>query len=215
MKRSKQITTVFLDIGGVLLTDGWSHEAARMACNKFGVDFDEMERRHVQAIETYELDKLTLKEFLRRLVFFEERAFTPAQFRKFMFDQSKSYPEMIELIRQLKARYGLKIIVVSNEGREFNEYRIRRFKLDGLVDFFISSCYVHIRKPDAEIFRLALDVAQVSARQVVYIENTPMFVEIAEGLGIRSILHVDYTSTHAKLASLGLQIDEGAVHETR
>ena len=103
----------------------------------------------------------------------------------------------------------MKIIVVSNESRELNAYRIRKFKLDGFVDAFISSCFVHLRKPDADIFRLALDIAQTPARQIVYIENTPMFVQIAEGLGIRSILHTDYKSTCAKLASFGLQ-NEGA-----
>src|SRR5208283_3777194 len=51
----------------------------------------------------------------------------------------------------------------------------------------------------------ALDIAQASAPQVVYIENTPMFVQIAESLGIRSVLHTDYKSTRAKLASFGLQ----------
>jgi putative hydrolase of the HAD superfamily len=76
------------------------------------------------------------------------------------------------------------------------------------VDAFISSCFVHIRKPDADIFRLALDIAQATAGQVLYIENTPMFVQVAEGLGIRSILHADYKSTCAKLASFGLNINE-------
>ena len=64
-------------------------------------------------------------------------------------------------------------------------------------------------QPDMEMFRPALDVAQASPRQVLYIENTPMFVQIAESLGIRSILHTDYTSTRAKLASFGLQSDYG------
>jgi putative hydrolase of the HAD superfamily len=114
---------------------------------------------------------------------------------------------MIELVAQLKVRHGLKIAVVSNEARELNAYRIRQFKLGGFVDSFVSSCFVHVRKPDADIFRLALDIAQVPARQVVYIENTPMFVQVAEGLGIRSILHTDYKSTRAKLASFGLQND--------
>jgi putative hydrolase of the HAD superfamily len=131
-----------------------------------------------------------------------------------MFAQSKPYPEMIELVRKLKVKYGLKIVVVSNEGRELNSHRIRKFKLDGFVDSFVSSCFVHVRKPDADIFRLALDIAQAPARQVVYIENTPMFVQIAEGLGVRSILHTDYGSTCAKLASFGLQNDEGVIHET-
>jgi putative hydrolase of the HAD superfamily len=125
-----------------------------------------------------------------------------------MFAQSQPYPQMIELVRRLKTRYGLKIVVVSNEGRELNEYRIRKFKLDGFVDFFISSCFVRLRKPDADIFRLALDTVRVPVNQVVYIENTPMFVQIAEGLGIRSILHTDYKTTRAKLASLGLEVAE-------
>ena len=82
------------------------------------------------------------------------------------------------------------------------------------LDLSISFCFVHVRKPEGDMFGLALDIAQAPARQVVYIENTPMFVQVAEGLGIRSILHTDYRSTCAKLASLGLQNDEGVVHET-
>jgi putative hydrolase of the HAD superfamily len=130
-----------------------------------------------------------------------------------MFAQSKPYAEMIGLVLNLKAKYGLKIIVVSNESRELNAYRIRQFKLDGFVDAFISSCFVHLRKPDADIFKLALDIAQTPARQIVYIENTPLFVQIAEGMGIRSILHTNYKSTCAKLAAFGLQND--VIHETR
>ena len=90
----------------------------------------------------------------------------------------------------------------------------RKFKLNGFVDFFISSCFVHLRKPDADIFRLAMDIALAPARQVVYIENTPLFIQIAESLGIRSILHADYRSTCRKLASFGLQNEEGVIHET-
>ena len=202
-----KIICLFLDIGGVLLTDGWSYGASKLAAKVFNLDSVELNKRHTEALDTYEMGKLTLKEFLDRTVFYEKRSFTQAQFRKFMLAQSKPYPKMIELIRQLKTRYGLKIVVVSNEGRELNEYRIRKFKLDEFVDVFISSCFVRLRKPDAEIFRVALDTVRVSANQVVYIENTPMFVEIAEGLGIRSILHTDYKSTCAKLASLGLKIE--------
>jgi putative hydrolase of the HAD superfamily len=205
MKQTIPITTLFLDIGGVLLTNGWDHYARRRAATNFKLDLAEMENRHHLTFDIYEEGKLTLEEYLSRVVFYEKRPFTRAQFRRFMFAQSKPYPEMIELVGKLKIRHGLMIVVVSNEARELNSHRIRRFKLNRLVDFFISSCFVHIRKPDADIFRLALDIAQTPARQVVYIENTPMFVQIAEGLGIRSILHTDYSSTCAKLASFGLR----------
>ena len=214
MKRVPEITCLFLDIGGVLLTNGWDHHARKRAATNFKLEPAEMEDRHHLTFDTYEEGKLTMEEYLDRVIFYEKRSFTRAQFRNFMFEQSKPYSGMIDLVRKLKVRHGLKIAVVSNEARELNEHRIRKFKLGEFVDFFISSCFVHVRKPDADIFRLALDIAQAPAQQVVYIENTPMFVRIAEGLGIRSIIHRDYKSTSAKLASFGLLNDEGVLHES-
>ena len=207
MTKAIPVTTLFLDIGGVLLTDGWGHQSRALAAKAFDLNLEEMEERHHLTFDTYEVGKLTLKEYLTRTVFYERRSFTQNQFREFMFAQSQPYPEMIALIRKLKAQHGLRIAVVNNEARELNAHRIRKFKLEEFVDFFISSSFVHFRKPDADIYRLALDTAQTSARQVVYIENTPMFVQVAEGLGIRSILHTDYLSTRAQLASFGLPTD--------
>ena len=132
-----------------------------------------------------------------------------------MFAQSKPYSEMIEMVTQLKSRYRLKVAVVSNEGRELNEYRIRKFKLGEFVDFFVSSCFVGLLKPDVDIFHLALDIVQTPAPQVVYIENTPMFAAVADSLGIRSVLHTDYESTRAKLAAFGLKDADRVVHEAR
>ncbi|HVB55281.1 MAG TPA: HAD family hydrolase [Candidatus Acidoferrales bacterium] len=205
MKKPVPITTLFVDIGGVLLTNGWDHHARRRAAKKFNLKWAAMEDRHGLNFAAHEEGRVTFEQYLSRVIFFQKRPFTRSQFRLFMFAQSKPYVKMIEMVRNLKARYGLRIAVVSNESREVNAYRIRKFKLGGFVDTFISSCFVHARKPDVEMFRLALDIAQASPRQVLYIENTPMFVQIAESLGIRSILHTDYKSTRASLASFGLQ----------
>ena len=208
MKRAAPVTTLFLDVGEVLLTDAWDHLARRRAAKHFELKWSEMEERHALVFETQEEGRMTFQEYLDWVVFYRKRSFTRSQFRDFIFAQSKPYPGMIELIARLKFRHGLKIVVVSNESREMNAYRIRAFKLDRLVDTFISSCFVHMRKPDVNIFRLALDVAQTPPARIVYIDNTPMFVQIAEGLGIRSILHVDLKSTRAKLASFGLQTQQ-------
>ena len=206
MKKDAPIKTLFVDIGGVLLTNGWDHHTRRRTAKHFKLDWAGMEERHGLNFETHEADKITFKEYLDRVVFYEKHSFTRAEFRQFMFAQSKPYAEMLALVRNLKAKYGLKIIVVSNESRELNAHRISKFKLDEFVDAFISSCYVGLRKPDEDIFKLALDIAQTPARQIVYIENTPLFVQIAEGMGIRSILHTDYKTTCTKLASFGLDI---------
>lgn len=207
MKKAIPITTLFVDVGDVLLTNGWDHLARRRAAKEFKLDWTEMEKRHRLVFETHEEGKLTFEEYLGWVVFYEKRTFTRNTFRDFMFTQSKPYPRMIELVSRLKHRHGLKVVVISNESREINAYRIHTFKLDRIIDTFISSCFVHLRKPDATIFRLALDISQTPPAQAIFIDNTPMFVQIAERFGIRSILHVDYKSTCAKLASFGLQTD--------
>ena len=205
MPRTLPIKTLFLDIGGVLLTNGWDHHSRDLAAKTFQLDKDEFQHRHHLTFDTYENGKLTLKEYLTRVVFYKKRPFTRAQFQRFMFAQSQPYPEMLNLMTQLKKRYGLRIAVVSNEGRELNNYRIKKFKLERLVDYFVSSSYVHIRKPDTDIFQLALDMAQTPVKQIVYIENTAMMVQVAESMGIRSILHTDYESTRDQLAAFGLK----------
>jgi putative hydrolase of the HAD superfamily len=116
---------------------------------------------------------------------------------------------MIHLVRELKAKYNLKVVVVSNEARDLNAYRIRKFHLDEFVDSFVSSCFVHMRKPDKNIFKLALDIAQVVPAAVVFIDNTALFVEIAGELSIQGIHHTDVESTRSKLAAFGLFINVG------
>ena len=206
MKKIIPVTTLFLDIGGVMLSNGWGHESRRSAADVFNLDFDELDERHHVIQITYEEGKITLNEYLKRVVFYQKRSFTVDQFRDFMFSQSTPNIAMIEYIRQLKGQNNLKIAVVNNEGRELNEHRIKKFKLNQFVDFFISSCFVHFRKPDADIFHIALDIAQVPVQHVVYIEDMQMFVDVASDLGIRSIHHNDYKSTRSELSLLGLKI---------
>ncbi|MFD2934251.1 HAD family hydrolase [Spirosoma flavum] len=208
LENEQPITTLFVDIGGVLLTNGWGRQSRKLAAETFDLNLVELEERHHLTFDTYEVGKLTLEEYLDRVVFYEPRSFTIDTFRAFMYSQSKPYPEMIALVRQLKEKYRLKIAVVNNEGREMNSYRIQTFKLNEFVDFFISSSFVHFRKPDADIFRVALDIAQVPINQVLYLDDRSMFVDVAEGLGIQGICHVDYLSTRAKLESFGLTIED-------
>jgi putative hydrolase of the HAD superfamily len=200
-------TALFLDVGGVLLTNGWDRRMRKKAAETFHLDQEEMDERHHLTFDTYELGKLTLDEYLNRMVFYAERPFSREEFKAFMFAQSQPFDQMIDLVRNLKKTYGLKVAVVSNEGRELTTYRIQKFGLAEFVDFFIASSFVHFRKPDADIYRIALDVAQVPIEQVLYIEDRLMFVEVAQGLGIKSIHHSSFESTRANLASLGLLIE--------
>jgi len=208
MKKALSITTLFVDVGGVLLTNGWDHLARKRAAKHFNLNWADIDERHRLVFETHEEGKLTFEEYLGWVVFYEKRPFTRNQFRDFMFAQSKPFPMMLDLIAELKALHGLKIVVVSNESRAVNAHRISTFGLDRLADTFISSCFVGMRKPDVAIFQLALDLAQTPPAQAIFIDNTEMFVQIAKRLGIRGLLHADFESTRTKLASFGLRTGE-------
>ena len=148
MTQAPIITCLFLDIGGVLLTDGWDHHARQRAVTHFHLDWIEMEDRHSLLFATYEEGNLTLEDYLARVIFYQERAFTRTQFRSFMFAQSKPYPEMIDMITRLKVRHGLKIAVVSNEARELNAHRIRNIqvrRVSGFLHFLMLRPYPQAR----------------------------------------------------------------------
>ena len=206
MQHSARITTLFLDIGGVLLSNGWDRASRKQAAATFNIDLPELEERHHLTFDTYEEGKLTLDEYLTRTVFYTQRDFTRHDWKEFMYSRTTPYPEMIDLICQLKEQYKLKIAIVNNEGRELNEYRIRTFGIDKFVDFFISSCFVHFRKPDADIWRIALDIALVKPQEVLYLEDRPMFIKVAEDLGINGLLHENYSLTVEKLKEWGLGV---------
>ncbi|MDR3577090.1 MAG: HAD-IA family hydrolase [Anaerolineaceae bacterium] len=202
-----QITALFLDVGGVLLANAWDTRIRRNACEAFNLDFEDMNERHHLSFDTYELGKLSLEEYLNRVIFYREQTFSRQTFKNYMFAQAKPNPDMISFISQLKEKYHLKIAVVSNEGRELMVDRIQRYHLDRFVDFFIASSFVHYRKPDQDIYNIALDIAQVSRPQIVYIEDRPLFVEVARSLDIHTIQHVDFSSTRQLLAEVGLSLD--------
>jgi len=208
MLNKNKVTTLFLDIGGVLLSNGWGHDFRRLAAEKFNIDEKEMEERHGIMFVTYEEGKITLNEYLERVVFYKQRDFTVDHFRDFMFSLSTPDLEMISFIKKLKVQYGLKIVAVSNEARELNAYRIHTFGLKSFIDFFVSSCYANKRKPDASIFRMALDMSQASIDEVVYIDDVQIFTDIATDLGIKSIRHTDTLSTSKALTALGLLTEQ-------
>jgi putative hydrolase of the HAD superfamily len=189
-----------------LLTNGWDHNIRTRAAEKFNLDYEEMNERHHLTFDTYEEGKLSLDKYLNRVIFYQKRSFSRDEFKAFLYAQSQPFPEMIELMRRLKTQYGLEVAAVSNEGRELTMYRVQQYNLGAVIDFFISSCFVHYRKPDEDIYRIALDIAQVRPERVVYIDDRAMFVEVARGLGIRGIIHSAYETTRTALEGFGLSI---------
>jgi putative hydrolase of the HAD superfamily len=205
--QEKNITTLFLDIGGVLLSNGWGHEARNRAISYFNLDGNEMDERHHLTFNIYEEGKMTLEEYLNRIIFYEPREFSKEDFMAFMFSQSVPYPETIDFFLGLRNKYKLKIFTVSNEGRELNIYRIHKFKLNELFDGYISSSFVHFRKPDADIFRMAIDISQTPPENSLYIDDRLLFVEVAKDFGMNGIHYSELSDAKKQLSQFGFTIE--------
>jgi putative hydrolase of the HAD superfamily len=199
-----QITTIFTDIGGVLLSNGWDRRMRQSAYERFALDAEETDERHHQCFSVYEEGGMTLDEYLRRVVFCRNRDFTPEQFKEFMFSRSEPKTDMMDLMRVLKERHLLKIVAVCNEGRELTLYRIQKFNLGSFIDFFVCSCFVHARKPESRLYAMAIDCAQSSPGESVYIDDRAEFVAAAAEAGLLGIHHTGYEKTLAALGGMGL-----------
>jgi putative hydrolase of the HAD superfamily len=204
MKLTPPIKALFLDIGGVLLTNGWGRLSRLRAAEHFGFDFDEFNKRHLVVFDTYESGKMSLEEYLELTVFYQSTNFTIDEFRSFLLSESRPYLEMIELISAIKRNYNLRTIAVNNEPKEINEYRIQKYGLKSFIDVFASSCYLQTRKPDKEIYRFALNLAQAGPEEIIYIDDRLVLTQAAHNLGLNTIHHTSEENTRNALSGFGL-----------
>ncbi len=119
-----EITTLFWDIGGVIMTNGWDTGARRRAAETFHLDWEEFQDRHDLSFPAFDSGLSSLDEYLNRTLFYRPRAFTREEFIAFMFAQSKEYPESRAVLDKLARMEKYFIGSINNEPLELNEYRI-------------------------------------------------------------------------------------------
>ena len=191
-----------MDIGGVLLTNGWGHESRQKAARVFDFDYEEMNTLHNFIYNIFEIGSISLDEYLDTVVFHCPRNFTKTKFKEFMHAQSVELPDMLSWIKSWKKRTELSVYALSNENRELNDYRIKTFQLHEVFDGFFSSCYLGFRKPDPRIYEKALEIVQVSAEQSIYFDDRPMLVNAATKLKINAVQHRKFEETKSILENL-------------
>ncbi|WP_462265623.1 HAD-IA family hydrolase [Mucilaginibacter sp.] len=211
MKPDSLIRVLLLDIGGILLTDGWETNSRARAAAHFSLDLTELNQRHANVFDAYESGKMDLEEYLKLVVFYQERSFSINEFKDFMMSQSQPHPEMLQLMADFRQQYKVPVLTVSNEPKELNEYRIKTFGLTQIIDFFVSSCYVNVRKPDKKIYEMALNMAQVKPHEALYIDDRKVYIEFAAQLGINTIHHKDAATTQSELKSYGFDVQQSVL----
>jgi putative hydrolase of the HAD superfamily len=206
-----EISALFWDNGGVILTNGWDRTARKEAVDKFHLDWADFEDRHELMLDAFEKGSVTLDEYLQRTVFYRERPFTKEQFKEFMVAQSQPFPEVLEFAKKLALTRRYLTAALNNESLEINEYRIHKFNLREYFEAFFSSCYLGVRKPDSTIYKLALKITQRSAAECVMIDDRGLNLECARELGMHTIQFSNVKQLRDDLARLGVTTNEHSI----
>ena len=202
------ITTIFFDIGGVLLTDGWGHDSRRAAAEKFGLDWEEYSDRHEKVGHAIETNRMSLEQYLDRTIFYRSREFSREEFRAFIFAQSQPKPESIEIVTQLVGSKKYFLATINNEILELNVYRLEHFGLRRYFPIFFSSCFLGLRKPDEAIYRLVLQVTQQTPDQCIFIDDREVNLECPRELGMSTILFRDVERLRSELRQAGVPLSD-------
>ena len=197
-----EITTLFWDVGGVLLANGWDRDTRLAAAVRFGLNEDEFEQRHEALVSALETGKTSLDDYLEQTVFCHPQSFSHEEFKAFLHAQSQSKPDSLALARELSGKYLM--AAINNESLELNLYRIEKFGLREIFTAFFSSCFVRLRKPDPAIYRLALDVTQKTHDECCFIDDRPLNLEGARQVGLHVIQFQDVNQLRRELAELGV-----------
>ncbi len=199
------VSTVFFDIGGVLLTNAWDTPARKRAAETFGLDYAEFQTRHEMLKTAFETGRITLDTYVRKTVFHRDRPFTPEVFKEFMFHQSQSIGETLDWVRALARSGHCRLFTLNNESRELHEYRVRKFQLDTVFRAFLTSCYMGQTKPDEGIYLSALGIAACDGSNAIFIDDRDLNVEPALALGLNAVKFQDLDSLRAYLKDHGVK----------
>ena len=203
------IKTLFWDIGGVLLTNGWDQQQRAHTLTPLGVDLEDFESRYEAANFFWERGLSTPVEFFNKTLF---RADQPSL--NFSFEdlwplvcaESKIlHPACFEILASLRAS-GLYILAtLNNESRELNQYRLDAFDLRRCFDYFICSGYVHEMKPHPGIYHAAINISGYPPDTAVFIDDKPENCQVAAKLGMNAIVFQSPEQLQRDLAHLGIQ----------
>lgn len=195
---------ILFDVGGVLLTNGWDHRERAAAVKQFKLDAPELEAHHERLAATWERGEISLDQYLNEAVFYEPRAFSRDEFFDFMLAQSKLLPDgAMEVLKELAASNHCMVGALNNEARETNEFRFGKFELRQYFKVALSSCYVGLRKPDAAIYRRALDILGTPPQRVLFIDDREENVAGAVAAGIKGIRFTGEVPLWKELKQLG------------
>jgi len=203
------IRTVFWDVGGVILTNGWDLSQRTRVLGRLGVDLEAYEEMHERANYYWERGLITADDF------FMQTVLRPNPMLKLTFDllwpqvcaESKVlHAECLDILAELKEQRQVRLATLNNESRELNEHRLNAFKLRSLFDYFICSGYVHEMKPAAGIYKAAIDISGFAPETALLIDDKAENCKAAAALGMEAVVFESPVQLRGALLEYGINL---------
>jgi putative hydrolase of the HAD superfamily len=200
---SPAFDAILFDVGGVMLTNGWDHKERKVVIDQFNLDLAAFESRHEKPNDAWERDMITISGYLKETIFYEPRAFTEADFLEAMKAVSVPIPATaIPVVRDLAENGKYLVGTLNNESRILHEYRMEKYGLTPYLDFQLCSAYVGMRKPDADIYRRAIDIVGRPASRICFIDDRAGNADAARSAGMTAIQFHSEEQLRAELRQL-------------
>jgi putative hydrolase of the HAD superfamily len=201
-----RITTLFWDIGGVILTNGWDRGSRKEAADAFHLDWEEFQDRHDLSFPAFDAGQISLNEYLDRTLFYRSSQIYPRRVHGLHVCPVQGVPGSRAILDACVQTQKYFVGAINNEPLELNQYRIEAFNLRKSFQVFFSSCYVHSRKPEDGIFRIALAVTQRQPEECVFIDDRPLNLESPRRLGFSVIHYQSPDQLRTNLRSLQVEV---------
>jgi putative hydrolase of the HAD superfamily len=194
---------ILFDVGGVMLTNGWDHVERAAVLKHFSLDRTAFEARHEKPYDALERDTIDMYAYLETTIFHEPRTFTPDDFIAVMKSQSVPIPSnAMGVLREISTSCKFLVGVLNNESRLLHEYRMEKYGLEPYLEIQLSSCYLGMRKPDADIYRRAIDIVGRPANRILFIDDRAANAQAARDAGMQAIQFLGEDQLRAQFREL-------------
>ena len=192
------IKTIIFDYGGVLSINGSLYEFTQEMCKKNDLDF---EKSHEFLVSLWRIESTSRN----KKIFFKglSKIFntTEEELKKELFDFFNFDNELYNYIKNnLKGRY--KLVILSNNIRDWFENENKKFKLDETFDIILTSYELELRKPNKEIYEKTIEILNDKYEECIFIDDKIRNIKPAKELGIHCINYIDFNSFKVDLENL-------------
>jgi epoxide hydrolase-like predicted phosphatase len=192
---SRDFDALIVDFGGVLTTP--LQDAMVVFAEELGLELQHIVRASLgvytgaqdDLVVGFETGRISDDEFARafaaRLSEISGKTVDPDRLVERIFAGLRIEEDMMSAVERARS-HGFKTGLLSNS---WGMGLYPRERIDALFDAVVISGEVGMRKPDEEIFHLAVDKLDVPPERAVFVDDHPGHLKAALALGMTTVLH--------------------------